>query len=74
MFETGYQDAIAELNKLSNFMRSRSSVLAMKKAANDSIQLYRSERAGKFFRPGVKDTMAVEDRFYFGKGRKERFA
>ncbi len=28
----------------------------------------------KFSRPGVKDTMAVEDRFYFGKGRKERFA
>ena len=27
-----------------------------------------------FSRPGVKDTMAVEDRFYFGKGRKERFA
>jgi hypothetical protein len=25
-------------------------------------------------RPGEKDTMAVEDRFYFGKGRKERFA
>lgn len=25
-------------------------------------------------RPGAKDTMAVEDRFYFGKGRKERFA
>ena len=24
-------------------------------------------------RPGAKDTMAVEDRFYFGKGRKERF-
>jgi len=28
----------------------------------------------RFSRPGVKDTMAVEDRFYFGKGRKERFA
>jgi hypothetical protein len=25
-------------------------------------------------RLGEKDTMAVEDRFYFGKGRKERFA
>jgi hypothetical protein len=25
-------------------------------------------------RPGAKDVMAVEDRFYFGKGRKERFA
>jgi hypothetical protein len=25
-------------------------------------------------RPGAKDTMSVEDRFYFGKGRKERFA
>ena len=25
-------------------------------------------------RTGVKDKMAVEDRFYFGKGRKERFA
>ena len=25
-------------------------------------------------RPGEKDTMAVEDRFYFGKGRKDRFA
>jgi len=24
-------------------------------------------------RPGAKDKMAVEDRFYFGKGRKERF-
>lgn len=27
-----------------------------------------------FSRPGVPDTFAVEDRFYFGKGRKERFA
>ena len=27
----------------------------------------------KFSRPGAKDTMAVEDRFYFSKGRKERF-
>lgn len=25
-------------------------------------------------RPGAPDTFAVEDRFYFGKGRKERFA
>lgn len=25
-------------------------------------------------RPGSPDTFAVEDRFYFGKGRKERFA
>jgi hypothetical protein len=23
-------------------------------------------------RPGAPDTFAVEDRFYFGKGRKER--
>lgn len=28
----------------------------------------------KFSRPGAPDTFAVEDRFYFGKGRKERFA
>jgi hypothetical protein len=28
----------------------------------------------RFSRPGAKDMMAVEDRFYFGKGRKERFA
>lgn len=27
-----------------------------------------------FSRPGEPDTFAVEDRFYFGKGRKERFA
>lgn len=27
-----------------------------------------------FSRPGAPDTFAVEDRFYFGKGRKERFA
>lgn len=26
-----------------------------------------------FSRPGEPDTFAVEDRFYFGKGRKERF-
>jgi len=25
-----------------------------------------------FSRPGAPDTFAVEDRFYFGKGRKER--
>jgi len=28
----------------------------------------------KFSRPGAKATFRVEDRFYFGKGRKERFA
>ena len=31
-----------------------------------------ASRVHKFSRPGAKDTMAVEDRFYFGKGRKER--
>lgn len=33
-----------------------------------------ASRQGKFSRPGAPDTFAVEDRFYFGKGRKERFA
>lgn len=28
----------------------------------------------KFSRPGAKATFKVEDRFYFGKGRKDRFA
>jgi hypothetical protein len=28
----------------------------------------------KFSRPGAKATFKIEDRFYFGKGRKERFA
>jgi hypothetical protein len=32
------------------------------------------ERRSNYSRPGAKHTMAVEDRFYFGKGRKERFA
>ena len=32
------------------------------------------EQGGRFSRPGAPDTFAVEDRFYFGKGRKERFA
>lgn len=32
------------------------------------------ERLANMSRPGSKDVMAVEDRFYFGKGRKERFA
>lgn len=32
------------------------------------------EQGGRFSRPGEPDTFAVEDRFYFGKGRKERFA
>ena len=30
-------------------------------------------KAIKFSRPGAKATFKVEDRFYFGKGRKERF-
>jgi len=28
----------------------------------------------KFYRPGAKATFKIEDGFYFGKGRKERFA
>jgi hypothetical protein len=32
------------------------------------------ERRANYSRPGAKDTMAVEDRFYFGKGRKAKFA
>ena len=32
------------------------------------------QQGGRFSRPGAPDTFAVEDRFYFGKGRKERFA
>lgn len=34
-------------------------------------ELRKKDRAS---RPGAPDTFAVEDRFYFGKGRKERFA
>ena len=30
------------------------------------------ERLANMSRPGAPDTFAVEDRFYFGKGRKER--
>jgi hypothetical protein len=32
------------------------------------------KKYGRFSRPGAKATFKVEDRFYFGKGRKERFA
>jgi len=32
-----------------------------------------ASRVHKFSRPGAKATFKVEDRFYFGKGRKERF-
>lgn len=31
-----------------------------------------SDLLRSFSRPGAPDTFAVEDRFYFGKGRKER--
>ena len=31
------------------------------------------ERLANMSRPGTPDRFAVEDRFYFGKGRKERF-
>jgi hypothetical protein len=34
----------------------------------------KSFRDFAFSRPGAKATFKVEDRFYFGKGRKERFA
>ena len=37
-------------------------------------QLKRYAETLRASRPGAKDTMAVEERFYFGKGRKERFA
>lgn len=33
-----------------------------------------ASRVHKFSRPGAKARFKVEDRFYFGKGRKERFA
>jgi hypothetical protein len=36
-------------------------------------QLKRYAETIKFSRPGAKATFKVEDRFYFGKGRKERF-
>lgn len=32
------------------------------------------KKYGRFSRPGAKAKFKVEDRFYFGKGRKERFA
>jgi len=40
----------------------------------DILESLMKEAKVRFSRPGVKDKMAVEDRFYFGKGRKERFA
>lgn len=46
-------------------------------AAHQNISVIRDRLRGKGLiasRPGSPDTMAVEDRFYFGKGRKERFA
>ena len=33
-----------------------------------------ASRVHKFSRPGAKATFKIEDGFYFGKGRKERFA
>ena len=46
-------------------------------AAHQNISVIRDRLRGKGLiasRPGAPDTFAVEDRFYFGKGRKERFA
>lgn len=41
----------------------------------ESIKVAQEDvRKASFARPGAPDTFAVEDRFYFGKGRKERFA
>ena len=41
----------------------------------ESIKVAQEDvRKAHFSRPGAPDTFAVEDRFYFGKGRKERFA
>ena len=46
-------------------------------AAHQNISVIRDRLRGKGLiasRPGAKATFKVEDRFYFGKGRKERFA
>jgi hypothetical protein len=46
-------------------------------AAHQNISVIRDRLRGKGLiasRPGEKATFKVEDRFYFGKGRKERFA
>jgi hypothetical protein len=45
-------------------------------AAHQNISVIRDRLRGKGLiasRPGAKATFKVEDRFYFGKGRKERF-
>jgi len=45
-------------------------------AAHQNISVIRDRLRGKGLiasRPGEKATFKVEDRFYFGKGRKERF-
>lgn len=44
-------------------------------APHQNISVIRERLRGKGLiasRPGAPDTFAVEDRFYFGKGRKER--
>jgi hypothetical protein len=46
-------------------------------AAHQNISVIRDRLRGKGLiasRPGAKATFKVEDRFYFGKGRKERFS
>lgn len=46
-------------------------------AAHQNISVIRDRLRGKGLiasRPGAKAKFKVEDRFYFGKGRKERFA
>jgi hypothetical protein len=44
MFQTGYADAISVLNGLSAFMKSKASVAAMKKAANDAMAEYAAHK------------------------------
>lgn len=39
---------------------------------NAAVAFRRKLNQMRFSRPGAPDTFAVEDRFYFGKGRKER--
>jgi hypothetical protein len=79
MSGTNYGGAIKTLDRISSFMRSKSSVAQMKKAANDAATEYRQNKLAilsqydRFSRSGAKATFKVEDRFYFGKGRKERF-